>query len=67
MRTDLVVAALLMLLAVAFGLFLVLYPDTIVRHVPPRVAGRIRFILRLIGVLTLAGAALSMLRASGIV
>ncbi len=67
MRSDLALAAVFMLLAVAFGLYLLLFAETIVRYVPPRAAGATRLVLRLIGVLTLAFAALALLRALRIV
>ena len=67
MRADLAVAAFFTLLAVAFGLFLLLFNDVIVRYVPPRAAGSTRLVLRIIGVLTLVFVALSLLRALRIV
>lgn len=63
MRTDLFVAAVLMLLAVAFGLALLLFPEAVTRYLPPRAVPSTRLVLRLIGVLTLLFAALSLMRA----
>ncbi len=67
MRADLIVAAVLMLFVVAFGLFLVLFPDRITRYVPERAVKSTLLVLRVIGVLTLIGVAATLLRTLGMI
>ncbi len=61
MRADLAIAAVLMLFVVAFGLFLLLFPDRITRYVPERAVNSTTLVLRVIGVLTLIGVAATLL------
>lgn len=62
MRADLAIVAGLLLLVVAFGLFLVLFPDRITRFVPERAVKSTLLVLRIIGVLSLIGVAATLLR-----